>query len=1171
MKRFLSLLLCAAMLISLVPAAWAEEAGQELLVEQPVEEQVEQSAEEPYVPPVEEPTAPEEPAVTEPPVVEPTAEPEPTADPEPTAEPEPTVEPVSTAEPEATPGAVLVCVRFITTPAELTVFVYSAGERVLPNEDGSYTLAPGEYTYTAECEGYETLLDVPFTVTGEAEYAEIEVVLTAENDGIDLYGDDVIDTEEKLRAAVEATVGSIDLTSVLVGGNIVLTQDLTVPEMCSIQLYGNVGITVSSGVTLDVYGGIGLLGDKSAIPVITVEEGGCINLLSTTKGTTTHYASLGVSNFGKILNYGSINFNDNFMSHTCQTYDEHDCAASFLGVDHSKIKLSAYVESQNVIERILASDFIYCDLAQRNASSQASPIITGSMEIPAGKHVTLCADTWYVGEGATLTNNGTLEIAPNCTLYICKGASYVDNGTTSVRGTLTDENKSGSEVASGTCGDDLTWSLDNAGTLTISGTGKMNIYNRGFPSPWYSIRASIKTVKIESGATSIGSCAFIECDSLTSIRIPDSVTSIGDSAFSGCSSLTSVNIPDGVTSIGYYAFSECSGLMSIVIPDSVTTIGDWAFNGCISLTSINIPDRITSIGNYTFSGCSGLTNIVIPDSVTFICVGAFSVCSSLTSVVIPDSITSIERGVFSGCSSLKSIVIPAGVTSIGNYAFRGCSSLTSIDMQDNVVSIGDSAFNGCSGLTSIVIPDNVMSIGDSAFSGCSSLTSIVIPDNAMSIGNSAFDGCSNLKTVNFDGTREQWDAIDIAEGNEALKNATIHFGNEVASGTCGADLTWSLNIAGTLTISGTGGMDNYNNNSSPWYSVESSIKTVKIESGVTSIGTYAFGGCSSLKTVNYAGTREQWDAVDIAEGNEALKNAMIHFGNEVASGNCGADLTWSLDNAGTFTISGTGGMDDYNWGFPGPWYNVRASVRTIEIESGVTSIGGYAFNGCSSLTSIVIPDSVTSIGSGAFSGCSSLTSIVIPDSVTSIESNAFSGCSSLTKIAIPDNVTSIGNGVFDGCSSLTSIVIPNSVTSIGEWTFQKCSNLASIVIPNSVKSMGAYAFSGCSSLTSINIPDGVTFIGYSAFGGCSSLKTVNYAGTREQWDAIDIAEGNEPLKKVTIHLGNGEIFGTCGADLKWTLDNAGTLTISGTGKMTDYRYRNNSPWYDVRSSIKTVK
>ena len=699
MKRFLSMLLCAAMLISLVPAAWAEEAGQELLAEPSVEEQVEQPVEEPYIPPVEEPTATEEPAVTEPPVVEPTVEPEPTAD------------PVPTAEPEATPGTVLVCVRFITTPAELTVSVYSAGGRVLPNEDGSYTLAPGEYTYTAECEGYETLLDVPFTVTGEAEYAEIEVVLTAEDDGIDLYSDDVIDTEKKLRAAVEATAGSVDLTSVLVGGNIVLTQDLTVPEMCSIQLYGNVGITVSSGVTLNVYGGIGLLGDKSAIPVITVEEGGCINLFSTTKGTTIHYASLGVSSFGKILNYGSINFNDNFMSHTCQTYDEHDCAASFVGVDHSKIKLSAYVESQDVIERILASDFIYCDLAQRNASSQASPIITGSMEIPAGKHIALCADTWYVGEGAMLTNNGVLEITPNCTLYICKGASYVDNGTTSVRGTLTDENKSGSEVASGTCGADLTWSLDDAGTLTISGTGGMDNYDYQYnTSPWYSVKSSVKTVKIESGVTNIGSTAFYNCSNLASIDISNSVTSIGTAAFCSCSSLTSINIPDGVTSIGDSAFSGCNSLTSIVIPDSVTSIGNYAFQECIGLTSINISDSVTSIGDGIFLGCGSLANIVIPDSVTSIGISTFYFCNSLTSIVMPDSVTSIGSNAFGLCSSLTDIVIPDSVTSIGDQAFYECSSLTSIVIPSNISRIEPFVFYGCSSLTSIVIPDSVMSV-----------------------------------------------------------------------------------------------------------------------------------------------------------------------------------------------------------------------------------------------------------------------------------------------------------------------------------------------------------------------------------------------------------------------------------------------------------------------------
>ena len=296
MKRILSMLLCAAMLISLVPAAWAEGGnGQELIAEQPVEEQGEQPVEEPYIPPVEEPTAPEEPEITEPPVVEPTTE------------PEPTVEPAPTAEPEATPGIALVCVRFITTPAELTVFVYSAGERVLPNEDGSYTLAPGEYTYTAECEGYEALLDVPFTVTGEAEYAEIEVVLTAEDDGIALYSEDVIDTEEKLRAALANAPGDGTYYDVTLAASVTLTQNLTIPRDCSVWASNGANLTVSSGVTLDVYGNLYTQPNST----ITVESGATINLRPVKTGgdgDVTYYSSPYVFVFGgSFRNYGTVN------------------------------------------------------------------------------------------------------------------------------------------------------------------------------------------------------------------------------------------------------------------------------------------------------------------------------------------------------------------------------------------------------------------------------------------------------------------------------------------------------------------------------------------------------------------------------------------------------------------------------------------------------------------------------------------------------------------------------------------------------------------------------------------------------------------------------------------------------------------------------------------------
>ncbi|MCK9163609.1 MAG: leucine-rich repeat protein [Bacteroidales bacterium] len=167
------------------------------------------------------------------------------------------------------------------------------------------------------------------------------------------------------------------------------------------------------------------------------------------------------------------------------------------------------------------------------------------------------------------------------------------------------------------------------------------------------------------------------------------------------------------------------------------------------------------------------------------------------------------------------------------------------------------------------------------------------------------------------------------------------------------------------------------------------------------------------------------------------------------------------------------------------------SVTYNEITYSVTSIGNFAFYGCTSITSVTIPNSVTSIESVVFTNCTNLTSVIIPNSVTSIGNYIFDGCSSLTSITIPNSITSLGSGTFYSCTSLTSITLPNSITSIGDHTFYRCTSLASITIPNSVTSIEDQAFGYCSSLTSITIPNAVTSIGYDVFGFCTALTSVS--------------------------------------------------------------------------------
>ena len=399
---------------------------------------------------------------------------------------------------------------------------------------------------------------------------------------------------------------------------------------------------------------------------------------------------------------------------------------------------------------------------------------------------------------------------------------------------------------------------------------------------------------------------------------------------------------------------------------TVTCIGNDAFDNCRSLTSVTIPDSVMSIGDSAFRYCTSLTSVTIPDSVTSIGDTAFQYCTSLASVTIPDSVTSIGGRAFDGCASLTSVTIPDSVTSIGDWAFDGCTSLTSVTIPDSVTSIGDWAFDGCTSLTSVTIPDSVTSIGDWAFAYCKSLTSVTIPDSVTSIGGYAFAVCKSLTSVTIP--------------DSVTSTGECTFSDCVS-------LT-SVAIPDSVTC-----IDN-----GAFYGCRS-LTSVTIPDGVTSIGRSAFSWCTSLTSVTIP------DSVT-SIGSGAFSNCAALTGIWVTEGNShyssdASGVLFSKDKTTLVQCPGT--------------------LAACTIPDSVTSIVGYAFDGCTSLTSVTIPDSVTSIGKGAFYDCTSLTSVTIPDSVTSIDEYAFYDCKSLTSVTIPDSVTSIGDWAFSGCKSLTNV------------------------------------------------------------------------------------------------------------------------------------------------------
>ena len=296
----------------------------------------------------------------------------------------------------------------------------------------------------------------------------------------------------------------------------------------------------------------------------------------------------------------------------------------------------------------------------------------------------------------------------------------------------------------------------------------------------------------------------------------------------------------------------------------------------------------------------------------------------------------------------------------------------------------------------------------------------------------------------------------------------------------------------------------------------------------------------------------------------------IHCGTAYAvTGNCGENLTWSLDWFGKLTISGTGAMDDYtvSWSDsnPSPWYtDYSHDITSVVVEEGVTSVGSYAFYQCSNLASVTLADSVTALGTAAFNNCGMLTSIDLPDGITEIPGYCFNYCK-LTEIGWPSGLTTIGQNAFQGCA-FGDLVLPEGITTIGQNAFSGCSNLARLTLPASLTTLDAYAFYGMYSTKEFVFTGDAPSIGNYCFNYL--YVTVWYPGGNDTWTNVINQGYGGTLTWKALCSGSHTWGEVVAVDATCETGSYTTATCTGCGFVTTSPEKDDALGHDLVESFK---